>query len=185
MLFLDELLEFPSNLLDTLRQPIEDKSIALSFAHTKTVFPAHVTLVAATNPCPCGYYQSLCKACSCSPRAIEQYRQKLSGPLLDRFDLVVHMDMEREIYAQEKCGEEETGSTLKSKVASCRSQLTGTSLALASATLQLLRRESIRQGLSGRRYKSTIRVAQTAACLNQQEQITDREIEEALSFLPA
>lgn len=185
VLFLDELLEFPSSLLDTLRQPIEEKSIALSFAHTKTVFPAQVTLVAATNPCSCGYYQSLYKSCNCSPRAIEQYRQKLSGPLLDRFDLVVHMDMEREIYAPEKCSEEETGSTLKSNVASCRSQLTGTSLTLAPGALQLLRRESIRQSLSGRKYKSTIRVAQTAAYLNQQEHITDREIEEALSFLPA
>jgi magnesium chelatase family protein len=89
VLFLDELLEFPRQSLEALRQPLEDRSISLARTHGHLTFPADFLLVAATNPCPCGYYSDPRHECRCSSLAILQYQKKLSGPLLDRIDLHV------------------------------------------------------------------------------------------------
>jgi magnesium chelatase family protein len=89
VLFFDEIGEFPRHVLEVLRQPLEDKIITISRAQATLTFPADCTLVAAMNPCPCGYFQvaDSRKPCTCSPHTIERYQKKLSGPLLDRFDL--------------------------------------------------------------------------------------------------
>ncbi|MEC4805746.1 MAG: YifB family Mg chelatase-like AAA ATPase [Jaaginema sp. PMC 1079.18] len=89
VLFLDELTEFKRNVLEYLRQPLEDGFVTISRTRQSVVFPASFTLVASTNPCPCGYYGDPIQACSCSPRMREQYWAKLSGPLMDRIDLQV------------------------------------------------------------------------------------------------
>jgi magnesium chelatase family protein len=89
VLFLDELAEFPRHLLDMLRQPIEEGQVHIARKGVSVVFPCRAQLVAATNPCPCGHLGDPRTACSCSPAAVERYRGKLSGPLLDRFDLRV------------------------------------------------------------------------------------------------
>ncbi len=89
VLFLDELGEFPTHLLDALRQPIEDGTVVVARRGATVTFPSSVQLVAATNPCPCGYRHDRQVACACSLRAVERYRRRLSGPLLDRFDLRV------------------------------------------------------------------------------------------------
>ncbi|WP_069791443.1 YifB family Mg chelatase-like AAA ATPase [Cyanobacterium sp. IPPAS B-1200] len=89
VLFLDELTEFKRNVLEFLRQPLEDGFVTISRARQSVEFPAQFTLVASTNPCPCGYYGDSIQPCSCSPRQREQYWAKLSGPLLDRIDLQV------------------------------------------------------------------------------------------------
>ncbi|MCI0851125.1 MAG: YifB family Mg chelatase-like AAA ATPase [Chloroflexi bacterium] len=89
VLFLDELPEFGHASLEVLRQPIEDKVVTISRAQGTTTFPANFMLVAAMNPCPCGYSGDLEHACSCSPSSISRYRRRISGPLLDRFDIFV------------------------------------------------------------------------------------------------
>ena len=89
VLFLDELTEFKRNVLEYLRQPLEDGCVTISRTRQSVVFPAQFTLVASTNPCPCGYFGDPIQACTCSPRQREQYWAKLSGPLMDRIDLQV------------------------------------------------------------------------------------------------
>jgi magnesium chelatase family protein len=89
VLFLDELGEFPLPVLEALRQPIESGHVTIARKGVSLTFPADVQLVAATNPCPCGFIGDPLQACRCSPRAVERYRSKFSGPLIDRFDLRV------------------------------------------------------------------------------------------------
>jgi len=204
VLFLDELLEFPTYLLDMLRQPLEDRQIALSFSTTKAVFPANFSLVAATNPCPCGYYRAIHKPCICSPRSVEQYQQKLSGPLLDRFDLVVSMETERRLFTEwqlETSQITDSEISVKKHIDSCQkiqrqryqqfkvsnvSQLSGQQCQQSSQLLpsarQLLNRECLLHNLSGRKYWSVIKIAQTIADLAQTETITPEHIQEALSY---
>jgi magnesium chelatase family protein len=91
-LFLDEMAEFPRSNLDTLRQPLEDGQVTVARRGATTTFPSRFHLVAATNPCPCGYLGDHRKPCECRPAAVARYRQRVSGPLLDRFDLVVKVD---------------------------------------------------------------------------------------------
>ncbi len=91
VLFLDELGEFPVTLLDALRQPVEDGHVVVARKGTSVRFPARFQLLAATNPCPCGYAGDHLIPCRCTPRAIDKYRRRFSGPLLDRFDLRVRV----------------------------------------------------------------------------------------------
>jgi len=91
VLFLDEFPEFPRLLLDALRQPLEDRIITIARIQSCLMFPANFILVAAMNPCPCGYFNNAEKACSCTPRQIYNYQRKISGPLLDRIDLYLEV----------------------------------------------------------------------------------------------
>lgn len=91
ILFLDELTEYPKNVLESLRQPLEDREVLVSRVNATVKFPASFTLIAALNPCPCGYLGDDIKECICSPMQIRRYLSKISGPLLDRFDLQVHV----------------------------------------------------------------------------------------------
>ena len=91
VLFLDEINEHPSRVLEVLRQPIEDKIVTISRAKGSTTFPANFMLVAARNPCPCGFYGDPNRSCHCTPNQIKRYQEKLSGPLLDRIDM--HVDV--------------------------------------------------------------------------------------------
>ncbi len=93
VLFLDELPEFGHRVLDVLRQPIEDKRVTISRAQTTLTFPANFMLVAAMNPCPCGYYGDPVRQCTCTPGMVRRYQQRISGPLLDRFD--IHVEVPR------------------------------------------------------------------------------------------
>ncbi len=91
VLFLDEIPEFSRSALEALRQPLEDREVHISRAHGRYVYPSSFLLVASANPCPCGYLGSLKRSCRCSVSAIERYRAKLSGPLMDRIDLQIHV----------------------------------------------------------------------------------------------
>ncbi|HLW38247.1 MAG TPA: YifB family Mg chelatase-like AAA ATPase, partial [Candidatus Eremiobacteraceae bacterium] len=93
VLFLDELPEFPRNVLEALRQPLEDHSVTVSRASATVTFPAQFMLIASLNPCPCGYYGDRLRGCTCSPFAIQRYLSRLSGPLLDRID--IHVEVPR------------------------------------------------------------------------------------------
>ena len=90
VLFLDELSEFPRSVLESLRQPLEDGRVAIARARHSTVYPARFMLVAATNPCPCGFAGEP-ERCRCSPADLARHRRRLSGPLLDRLDLLVNL----------------------------------------------------------------------------------------------
>jgi predicted ATPase with chaperone activity len=93
VLFLDELPEFGATKLEGLRQPLEDRTVTLARAAGTLTFPANFTLIAAMNPCPCGYYGDPRRACSCAPGAISRYQKRINGPLLDRID--IHLDVPR------------------------------------------------------------------------------------------
>lgn len=92
ILFLDEMLEFSRSVLEVLRQPLEDRFVTIARAGRTVTYPAKFMLVAAMNPCPCGYLGDSRKACTCTAHAIERYRAKLSGPMLDRIDLISHVE---------------------------------------------------------------------------------------------
>ena len=107
VLFLDELPEFGQHTLETLRQPLEDGVVTISRASGAITFPAKVTLVAAMNPCPCGYYGDSQRACVCGDGVIRRYRRRLSGPLLDRID--IHLDVPRVPYEKLRVGVSDAG----------------------------------------------------------------------------
>ena len=115
VLFLDELTEFKRNVLEYLRQPLEDGRVTISRTRQSVVFPAQFTLVASTNPCPCGYFGDSVQTCTCSPRQREQYWAKLSGPLMDRIDLQVIVNRLKP--------EEMTGHSLGESSASVRERV--------------------------------------------------------------
>ncbi len=96
VLFLDELPEFGPRTLEVLRQPIEDKIVTISRASGTLTFPANFVLIAAMNPCPCGFYGDPVKACTCTPSKISHYQSRISGPLMDRID--IHLDVPRVDY---------------------------------------------------------------------------------------
>ena len=91
ILFLDELTEFKRSTLEVLRQPLEHRIVSIARAHQSVSFPASFLLVAALNPCPCGYWGDKKHACTCSQQHINRYMEKLSGPLLDRIDLHINV----------------------------------------------------------------------------------------------
>jgi magnesium chelatase family protein len=119
VLFLDELAEFPSHLLDSLRQPIEEGVVHVARKGVSVSFPSRVQVVAATNPCPCGYLGDERRPCRCSSSAVERYRRRLSGPLLDRFDIRVGVVR---VSADELAGPPGEGaSDVRSRVTAARS----------------------------------------------------------------
>src|SRR5450432_2952718 len=91
LLFLDEVPEFPRNVLEVLRQPLEDGTVTIARAATSLSFPARFMLAAAMNPCPCGYFNDKSRDCMCTPPMIQRYVSKVSGPLLDRID--IHLEV--------------------------------------------------------------------------------------------
>ena len=105
MLFLDELPEFGPRVLEVMRQPMEDKIVTISRAQGTLTFPANFQLVAAMNPCPCGYYGDPVKPCTCSPAMVTKYQKRISGPLLDRID--IHIEVPRVEY--EKLSDQRLG----------------------------------------------------------------------------
>lgn len=110
VLFLDEIVEFPTRVLEVMRQPLEDKQVTISRAQGSLTFPANFQLIGAMNPCPCGYFGDALKACTCSSSTITRYQKRLSGPLLDRID--IHIEVPRVDY--EKLSGARTGETSES-----------------------------------------------------------------------
>ncbi|MFH1226002.1 MAG: YifB family Mg chelatase-like AAA ATPase [bacterium] len=202
VLFLDEFPEFPRIALENLRQPLEDGLIAVSRAAGTLQFPAKFILVAAMNPCPCGYATDLAKPCVCSQAQIVNYQKKISGPLLDRIDL--HIEVPRlkfEKLTEDK--DNEKSQTVRQRVQRARdrqadrfrdlpiitnAEMTGRQVKefcpVDDATQELLRAAVNQLHLSARAYHRILKVARTIADLTVKEKIEVAHIAEALQYRP-
>ena len=196
ILFLDELPEFPRSALEALREPLESGLIRISRAARQTEFPARFQLVAAMNPCPCGYLGSTVRACRCTPDQVARYQGKLSGPLLDRIDLQVEVPA---LPAQDLLGAVpgEASAQVRVRVLAAREraerrqgqtnqQLEGSALAqhagLDDAATQFLQKAASRLGWSGRATHRALRVARTIADLAGSERIEVAHLAEAMQY---
>ena len=201
VLFLDEIAEFPRNVLEVLRQPLEDGEIAISRAKHSIKYPAKFMLLGAMNPCPCGYLGDKEKQCTCSEFQINRYQARLSGPLLDRIDL--HVDVPR-LTADELLNmnsDAEPSCEIRKRVVNARkiqterykndgiltnSELTPKLIKkyckLDDACSQLLKTASVKYGLSGRRYDRILKLARTIADLEGSKDIQQNHIMQALQY---
>jgi magnesium chelatase family protein len=201
VLFLDEFTEFNRSALEVLRQPLEDRVVTVSRAHSSATFPASFMLVAAMNPCPCGNLTDPRKACRCSQRDVERYRRKISEPLLDRID--IHIDVPPVRYSEiSEDKESESSHSVRERVTRARgvqmerfnhdgtvftnSQM-GTRLIRTHCKpdregLGLLRLASRRLGLSARSYSKILKVARTIADLDESRGIEPCHLAEAIQY---
>ena len=192
VLFLDELAEFPVHVLDALRQPLEDGHVTVARKGASVRFPSRVQLVAATNPCPCGFHGDHLTECRCSPSARDRYKRRLSGPLLDRFDCRVRVS--RISASQLTDGPAESSASVRSRVLAARKRQSergalNRSLRQAeldacdwsAAAAQMLERAIDGSGLTARGWNRVRRVAVTIADLDESDSIGDRHVAEALA----
>ena len=196
VLFLDELAEFEANVLQALRQPLETGRVTITRSAGSVTYPARFTLVAATNPCPCGWLGDQVRACRCTPAVINGYQRRLSGPLLDRIDLQVGV---RRVPLAELASDPqaEPSAAVAARVMTARTrqlarqgclnaQLKPSRLrhlaALEPGSRRTLERWSEQKGLSARGFHRAWRVARTAADLEGAELIADRHVLEALGY---
>ncbi|MGH7741757.1 MAG: ATP-binding protein, partial [Candidatus Eiseniibacteriota bacterium] len=195
VLFLDEAAEYPRSLLDALREPLETGSIWLSRAAASAKFPARGMLVAAMNPCPCGYLGHPKRGCSCTPARLDQYASRISGPLLDRLDLQVEVpSLSGEDL--DGAGVPESSSAVRARVIAARerqrmrgalnAELPARDLravcALDSQARALAREAVDRSGLSARGISRALRVARTIADLAGENQVSELRLAEALQY---
>ncbi|MEH2056136.1 MAG: YifB family Mg chelatase-like AAA ATPase [Nostoc sp.] len=201
VLFLDELTEFKRDVLEFLRQPLEDGYVTISRTKLSVTFPAQFTLVASTNPCPCGYYGDTIQQCTCSPRQREQYWAKLSGPLMDRIDLQVAVNrLKPEEITQQPTGEASTSVRERVQQASdraitrfqeeqnlrCNAHLQSRHLQkwckLDDASRNLLEAAIRKLGLSARASDRILKVARTIADLAGEEKLKTNHVAEAIQY---
>ena len=196
VLFLDELAEFQTSVLQALRQPIESGRVSITRSGGSVSYPARFSLVAATNPCPCGWAGDGLRACRCTPGAVEVYQRRLSGPLLDRIDIQVAVRrVPLETLASEPTGE--TSTAVRERVVRARelqlqrqgalnAQLKPVRLRqlawLSPPSRRTLERWSAQRGMTARGFHRAWRVARTAADLDGSEQIEEHHVLEALGF---
>ena len=186
VLFLDELPEFNKNTLEVLRGPLEDRVVTISRVNAVLTYPCNFMFVASMNPCPCGFYGSLDKECTCSPQAISKYMGKISGPLLDRIDssekiessieIKKRVDLARKI--QQKRYEKDaiyTNSQLSPKLIEQYCKLNNESKKILELAFHRL-------GLSARAYGRILKVARTIADLEQKENIGTEHVAEAIQY---
>ncbi len=201
VLFLDELPEFRKNVLEVMRQPLEDGHVTIARAVTSLRFPARFMLVAAMNPCPCGLWGHPTKECTCTAVQIQRYRSRLSGPLLDRIDLHVEVPPVR-VEDIDSVEPGESSAVIRDRVNAARrkqvlrfsenptvfcnaqmgSKLIGKYCPLDEASTRLLHQAIERLGLSARAYHRIIKIARTVADLEGVEQITSSHVAEAIQY---
>ena len=202
VLFLDELPEYKRAVLEVMRQPLEDRSVTISRAKFTVDYPAGFMLIAAMNPCPCGYHNHPDKKCVCAPGAVEKYLNKISGPLLDRIDL--HIEVTPISYDELSSQvQEETSSSIRERVVAARkvqknryeklntpihsnaqmgSYELQTFCQLDESSRTILKNAMNKLGLSARAYDRIIKVARTIADLDGAEEIQTQHIAEAIQY---
>ena len=199
VLFLDELAEFQKNVLEVLRQPLEEKQIRIARSHGTYVFPANFILVAAMNPCPCGNYPNLEK-CTCTPGQIRHYLGRISQPFLDRMDLCIETPrIKYEALSVRK--PQESSKEVRKRVVKTRNiqnmRYAGTGITsnallgvrelekycqLGEAEERLMKRAYLAMGLTARTYHKILRVARTIADMEESERIREHHLKEAISY---
>ena len=200
VLFLDELPEYKKHVLEVLRQPLEDGQVTLSRASTTITYPARVMLVAALNPCPCGYYGDPQHACRCTAQQIHRYRAKLSGPLLDRID--IHIEVPPVAY-KDLMGETsaESSEEIRHRVIAaraiqqtrfrrsrifCNAQMSNRHLkkwcSIDEQTSGLMEAAIDKMGLSARALNRILKISRTIADLEQREAIAAEHVAEAIQY---
>ncbi len=200
ILFLDEFPEFPRSILETLRQPIEDGVVNISRAYGSVTFPAKFMMVAAMNPCPCGYFTDPRRPCKCTPPQIDRYLARISGPLLDRID--IHLEVPAVPYRELRSRHDGTSSEqMRDQVMRARqiqrerygqdstllnARLTGRQLKrhaqLDDAGEAMLRQAVTELGLSARAHDKILRIARTAADLAGEDNIRPDHVAEAIQY---
>jgi magnesium chelatase family protein len=201
VLFLDELPEFTKNVLETMRQPLEDGKVTISRAATSLSFPARFMLAAAMNPCPCGFRTDSRHACTCRPDQVQKYMSRISGPLFDRIDIHVEVPaLSYEELATKTPGEDSASMRQKVKAARtiqrarfekektifCNAHMESRHIrhfcALDDASQQLLKNAVEKLGLSARAYDRILKVARTIADLDAKENIGASHIAEGIQY---
>lgn len=200
VLFLDEMPEFGRNVLEVLRQPLEDRHITISRAKYSVDYPANFTLIASMNPCPCGYYNHPTKECSCSAAAVHRYMSHISGPLMDRID--IHIEVVPVSISEMTTAERaESSAEIRKRVIAareiqlrrfegldihCNAMMNSAMLRrfapLDKGVATLLESAMSRLNLSARAYDRIIKVARTIADLEGKEHIEPQHITEAIGF---
>ena len=200
VLFLDEMPEYKREVLETLRQPLEDGVITVARVENTVEYPANFTLIASMNPCPCGHYGSRDKECKCTPQVIHKYLNKLSGPLMDRIDMHIEVDsvtydeLNSEIF-------EESSASIKERVDKARGiqqsrykdsgvysnakmndQQVKKYCKISFESDKMLRYAFEQLNLSARAYNRILKVARTIADLDGSEEIKDEHVMEAISY---
>ncbi|MDR3631827.1 MAG: YifB family Mg chelatase-like AAA ATPase [Desulfocapsaceae bacterium] len=201
VLFLDELLEFKKHVLEVLRQPLEDGKVTIARANTTVSFPARFILVVALNPCPCGFLGDKRNSCRCNPGQIQRYESRLSGPLLDRIDMHLHVPAVP-FHEMSSLKKGESSRRIRERVVTtrdiqkirfkdrphlhCNSQMGPKEVekycALDARSLQLLEKGIERLRLSARAYHRILKIARTIADMDNQERIQSPHIAEAIQY---
>ncbi|MGB7860667.1 MAG: YifB family Mg chelatase-like AAA ATPase, partial [Acidimicrobiia bacterium] len=182
VLFLDEMAEFPRANLDTLRQPLEDGTVTVARRGSSATFPASFQLIAATNPCPCGYLGDDRKPCECRPAAAARYRQRVSGPLIDRFDLAVRVNR---LEARSLLTTAEATAIVRARVAGAVNRLEQGSIEVRTESENLLRSVLERGLLTARGVDRVRGVARTISALVDSDNVNDDHVAEAMSMRAA
>ena len=201
ILFLDELLEFRREVLEVLRQPLEDGEVTISRAQISLTYPAQFMLVASLNPCPCGYRGDRYRQCTCSQIQVQRYWHKLSGPVLDRIDIFLEVPrLESKELALK--GNGETSDHIRERILSARqiqtkrfakegghhinakmeAKTVQQFCTLDGSSRQILEQAVEQMGLSARSYHRILKVARTIADLDQSETISLSHLTEAIQF---
>jgi len=200
ILFLDEFVEFPRHVLEMIRQPLEDGYVVVSRAKKTLNFPAQFMLVAAMNPCPCGYFGSNLRSCKCSPEQVAKYMGKVSGPLVDRID--IHIDVPAVAFSKLRSKTRQIDSeTLRATVTAARvvqKRRFGSSKVITNAHMthrqleqfcqldsageMILKEAVLELGLSARAHDKICRVARTIADLESSEDIRAEHVAEAVGY---
>ena len=198
VLFLDELPEFRRDALEVLRQPMEDGKLTIARAAGQVTYPADFQLIAAMNPCPCGWYGT--NRCTCTKERVQQYLRRLSGPLLDRIDLQITVQpVEYEALAARSRAQEESSETIRARVLAARQRqydrqgedvcndaippsLLAEFCPLTDEASAVFRRAFERLGLTARAHDRILRVARTIADLAESDTIGAENIAEAIQY---
>ena len=195
ILFLDELPEFPRNVLEMMRQPLEDGSVTIARSNQSLCFPATFMLVAAMNPCPCGFYGDTARECRCTPGIIQRYLSKISGPLLDRID--IHIEVPAVAYKELRGRDDGVCSAeIRERVVAARAVQQSRGFYNAHIPARSLRKHCAlddsgertlemavrRMGLSARAHDRILKLARTIADMDKSDAVSAKHLAEAVQY---